>query len=237
MPSLPRNLQRLLTMALILAGISVLTVPKSVRSQQDEAQHIYQLARALHADNIDQQNYTYWVNGNIGKDIGLPAPILTTGQPMVAFTFSALDGSNPLGSDKLKPPYLLNFWASWCPPCRQEFPLLLEASNSQQLSFPIYFVNTLDQQTPALAVLKELKIDRTVYADAADSKFTQSNLQQVVPQTFLIDAKGNIQALHVGNMTPVSIRFFAEVATHPGVGAFDANNPDQMPAAPTTDQF
>jgi hypothetical protein len=70
--SIRKHLHRLLTMALILAGVGILATPEVARSQQDEAQRVYQLAHALHADNIDQQNFTYWVNGNIGKDIGLP---------------------------------------------------------------------------------------------------------------------------------------------------------------------
>src|SRR5260370_36848769 len=98
MLSKPRVLRRLLILTIILAGVSQLATPKTARSQQDEAQHIYQLARALHADNIDQQNYTYWVNGNIGQDIGLPALILKPGQPMIAFTFDALDDSTPMDS-------------------------------------------------------------------------------------------------------------------------------------------
>lgn len=230
---LSTKFQRLLAMAICLAIVLILAVPGGVRAQQDEANHIYELALALHADDTTQQNYTYWVNGNIGKDIGLPPLKLEIGKPMIAFNFSALDDSDPLDSTKLEGPYLLNFWASWCPPCREEFPLLLDAVKNKDLPIPVYFVDTLDKRADALVFLKQIHMEATVYTDTPDSKYAGLNLQQAVPQTFLIDADGNIQALHVGNMAPASIRFFAEIAAHPGIGGFDADHPDQMPPEAT----
>src|SRR5262249_3090092 len=151
----------------------------------------YQLARALNSDDIDQQNYTYWVNGNIGKDIGVPALIVVLGKPMPNFTFKGLNSTDILDSKSVKPPYILNFWASWCGPCQQEFPLLVEATKLKQLTVPVYFVDILDQQTPALQFLKKLGVDTSVFTDTVDSAFAQTNLQAVVPQTFLVDSDGN----------------------------------------------
>src|SRR5215467_6699439 len=71
--------QRLVAIIFLLATTCIFMSSRAAQSQDDEAQHIYQLARALNSDDIDQQNYTYWVNGNIGKDIGLPPLIVALG--------------------------------------------------------------------------------------------------------------------------------------------------------------
>src|ERR1041384_682260 len=83
--------QLLVAIIFLLAVVWVFAPLRTADSQQDEAEHIYQLARALNSDDIDQQNFTYWINGNIGKDIGLPPLIVALGKPMPDFTFKSLN--------------------------------------------------------------------------------------------------------------------------------------------------
>jgi cytochrome c biogenesis protein CcmG, thiol:disulfide interchange protein DsbE len=61
----------------------------------------------------------------IGKDPTIiPSPLI--GKPAPDFVFTALDGSKLRSSDLRGRPYVLNFWASWCPPCLKEQPDLAD---------------------------------------------------------------------------------------------------------------
>ncbi len=106
------------------------------------------------------------------------------------------------------------------------------AVKSGDLPLPLYFINILDDQASAIAFSNPYRTRFDIYID--QTNFAAQYKINAIPQTFLIDAQGKIQAIHLGNMTPASIAFFAEIAAHPGVGSFDRFHPDQ---GPTPDFF
>jgi thiol-disulfide isomerase/thioredoxin len=220
----PMSTRRVLP--LLIAALIGAMATGSALAQDSPALRIYKLARALHTDNIENQNYTYWINGDIGEDLSIPLS-LHPGDTMPDFTFQELTGEASLSRADLKPPYLLNFWASWCGPCRDEFPVLDGAVKSSALPIPLYFINVLDQQNAAIAFSDPYRARLKLYIDL--EQFAGKYAIDAIPQTYLIDANGKIQAIHLGNMTPAAVAFFAEIAAHPGIGAFDRLHPDEMP--------
>jgi peroxiredoxin len=93
---------------------------------------------------------------------------------------------------------MINFWASWCGPCRQEMPLLDELYNEYKpLGFTILGVNVEEDPTQAKQLLKELPVDFPVLFD---NQSQVSKLYDVVamPSTVLVDRDGNVRYLHKG---------------------------------------
>jgi len=93
---------------------------------------------------------------------------------------------------------LVNFWASWCPPCRAEHPNLVRLKEE---GWTIIGVNKSDEEANALGFLKELGNPYTTIA--ADPTGRQSIEWGVygLPETFLIDENGRIRYRHPGPVT------------------------------------
>jgi cytochrome c biogenesis protein CcmG, thiol:disulfide interchange protein DsbE len=218
-----------LVVCIVLTILASRAVP--IRAQgEDLAMRIYELARDLYYQNTELQSYTSWVNGDIGTDrTGVPSR-LRTGQNVPDFKFKLFNRAGEVTRSGLKGPYLLNFWASWCPPCRDEFPLLADSIENGDLTMPVIFVDVFDKKVDAQRFLWTLSTPVTIASDDVRSTFARKYGITSIPQTMLVDAKGKIQAIHTGGMTDLTLAFFLEIAGNPGVGAFNADNPDEPPA-------
>jgi cytochrome c biogenesis protein CcmG/thiol:disulfide interchange protein DsbE len=93
---------------------------------------------------------------------------------------------------------LVNFWASWCAPCRVEHPKLEELAAE---GLPIYGVNYKDEPDKALAFLAELGDPYAgIGADAGGRMGLDWGLYGV-PETFVIDGDGTVVLRFAGPIT------------------------------------
>jgi thiol-disulfide isomerase/thioredoxin len=220
------------SIAVIVGVVSILVSSLSitVRAQGDDlAMQIYELAREIHYQNSEMESFTSWVNGDMGTDRTAVPARLKTGQAMPDFKFKLFNRPGDATRKGMNGPYILNFWASWCPPCRDEFPMLADSIESGDLKMPVIFVNVFDRKVDAQRFLWSLSTPVTIAIDDVRSTFARKYGISSIPQTALIDAKGRIQAIHTGGMTELTLKFFQEIAKHPGIGAFDAENPEEPP--------
>jgi peroxiredoxin len=114
------------------------------------------------------------------------------------FALKSSNGENLRLSEFRGDVVMINFWASWCGPCRQEMPLLDELYNEYKpLGFTILGVNVEEDSTQAKQLLKELPVDFPVLFD---NQSKVSRLYDVVamPSTVLVDRDGNVRYLHKG---------------------------------------
>jgi cytochrome c biogenesis protein CcmG/thiol:disulfide interchange protein DsbE len=118
------------------------------------------------------------------------------------FTLSPVDGSAPIKLSSLRDePVVLNFWATWCEPCKAEHPILLEAA--RQLGDRVHFVSVVYQDEPA-KIQKWLAAHGSAYPTLVDQGSQAAIAFGVygVPETYVIDQQGRITYKFVGPIDP-----------------------------------
>ena len=105
---------------------------------------------------------------------------------------------------------VVNVWASWCAPCRNENPALIEWAQSHDV--PIYGFNYKDEVADAKAFLKELGDPFTLIGmDPAGRTGIDWGVYGV-PETFVIDGHGRVVFKHVGPLDREALRRIIEPA-------------------------
>ena len=123
--------------------------------------------------------------------VGQPAPALALDKLGEYDTFT----SEALAQGKVK---LVNYWASWCAPCRIEHPVLMQIAAT---GIPVYGVNYKDDPTKALAFLAELGNPYSALgADTSGRNALEWGVYGV-PETFVIDGEGTVVLRFAGPVT------------------------------------
>lgn len=114
------------------------------------------------------------------------------------FTLKSNQGKNIRLEDLRGEVVLLNFWASWCGPCRQEMPLMNDIYEEyKDLGFTILAVNVDEDSADADRFLSAVPVDFPVLYDN-DSKVSEQYQVDAMPTTVLIDRDGNKRFHHRG---------------------------------------
>ena len=124
-------------------------------------------------------------------------PSALVGKPFPDFALPSLDGDSRTltRQDVLGTPALVNVWATWCPSCRQEHPMLTRLA---QAGVVIHGVNYKDERAAAQRWLRTLHNPyRLNIEDAAGTLGLDLGVYGA-PETFLVDARGVIRDKFVG---------------------------------------
>lgn len=93
---------------------------------------------------------------------------------------------------------MINFWATWCGPCRQEMPLLDELySRYGRVGFSLLGVNIDDNSSKAMNMASELGVSFPVLFDS-DKAVSKLYEVEAMPVTVLIDREGTVRYVHHG---------------------------------------
>lgn len=141
--------------------------------------------------------YQVGVGGKVVSD--LPSALID--RPAPSFTLPPIEGDGVgFASTQLKGQVsLVNVWASWCPPCRQEHPVLMRLARE---GVPIYGINYKDKPKDAKAYLAELGNAYTRIGADRDGRVSIDWGVYGYPETFVVDATGRIRYRHVGPIMP-----------------------------------
>ncbi len=134
--------------------------------------------------------------GLYNSDDALPSTMI--GRPVPEFTLPAIEGRQDglSSADLIGQVSLVNFWASWCVPCRVENPLMVELAATGTVS--IFGINYKDSADGALSFLDDLGDPFTrIGADISGQVAIDWGVYGL-PETFVIDADGRIAYKHVG---------------------------------------
>ncbi|MGC8738024.1 MAG: redoxin family protein [Candidatus Hydrogenedens sp.] len=123
----------------------------------------------------------------------------TIGQKAPEFTLSTLDGKMVSLKDfQGKKVVVLDFWATWCPPCRRALPIVQETSNELKDKDVIFFAVNIDEDKAKVAdFVKNMGITLTVLLDTGGNVANSYKVTNI-PRMFIIGKDGTIRAGHSG---------------------------------------
>lgn len=125
------------------------------------------------------------------------------GRPAPAYRLAALDGAEPVASAAREGrPYVINVFASWCPPCRAEHPQLMAL---QAGGVDIVGIAYKDRPENTQRFLTELGDPFAEVGMDADGRVGLDLGIIGPPETFVIAADGAIVAVHRGPLTPEAV--------------------------------
>jgi peroxiredoxin len=150
------------------------------------------LAFALMPD-VGQAQHDHPASKNAAPQIGAPA---------ISFELTTLDGKSiNLTSFGCKP-LVMNFFASWCDPCREEMPLINDlAMKAGTNDYSVLAVAVEDSRSAVTEYAKESKL---IFPIALDLNSTVKRAYRIFgpPATFFIDRQGIIRDIVIGPLTP-----------------------------------
>jgi cytochrome c biogenesis protein CcmG/thiol:disulfide interchange protein DsbE len=126
-------------------------------------------------------------------------PLPKIGSPIPDFELIDLKGEKVTGNEFQGKPLIINFWATWCAPCKLELPLLQDTAHKYEKDINLIAV---DSDEPRDVVNKYVAQNNYNLPVLMDESGEMSNAFGVhaFPVTFFVDDKGILQAMHIGQL-------------------------------------
>jgi cytochrome c biogenesis protein CcmG/thiol:disulfide interchange protein DsbE len=141
----------------------------------------------------------------LGRYLSAPEPVRSPSvkaekdrKPAPAFTLRDADGRSVSLADYRGKVVLLDFWATWCDPCRIEVPWFIDLERKDKdRGFAVLAVSMDDGWDDVRSFVKSLGVNyRVLLGD--DATADRYGGVEALPTTFLIDRTGRIAAIHIG---------------------------------------
>ncbi|PLR82462.1 alkyl hydroperoxide reductase [Bacillus canaveralius] len=133
-------------------------------------------------------------------------PGLKMGVKAPDFELTALTGEKVQLSDYKGKKVMLNFWATWCPPCKAEMPAMEKFYRDMKDEIAVLAVN-IDPKNDVKGFAEEKGVTFTILLDDQEEV---SKIYQIIsiPTTYYIDEAGIVQSKHIGAMTQEQMNQF-----------------------------
>jgi cytochrome c biogenesis protein CcmG/thiol:disulfide interchange protein DsbE len=125
---------------------------------------------------------------------------LSLGKQLPPAQFTTGRGERVTVEDLRGSPAVINFWATWCVPCREEIPILQAAHAAHQDAGVQFLAVTDELPTTVRPFMDKIGMTLPVWYDPG-GKAGAAYMIQSIPTTFFLDSEGRIVARHVGALT------------------------------------
>ena len=134
----------------------------------------------------------------LAASAGLAVPAVAPAAPAPDFTLRTMNGPNLRLQEQRGQVVLVNFWATWCGPCRQEIPHLNKLYDKYRASgFVLLGVNIDEDAKVAADLAAKLGVKFPVLLDT-DKKVSRLYDMSAMPATVVIDRDGRVRYIHRG---------------------------------------
>lgn len=154
----------------------------------------------------------WWVGTAFNRPAPQPVPAHVTvagiGSQLPDLDLAGIDGQVHALADYRGRPLIINFWATWCPPCIAEMPMLSAFDAAQAPDGPRVIGIALDAPERVRLFLSRTPIGYPILLDVPDdddASVVLGNTRGVLPYSVLVDADGRILATHVGEFSRASL--------------------------------
>lgn len=119
------------------------------------------------------------------------------GLPAVNFELATLGGETLALNQMRGKPVIINFWATWCPPCREEMPLFQKYYEEKSPDLMVLGINVMEPAHLIQPYVNEMGITFPIVLDEK-GEVEAHYLVRGLPTTFFLDAEGVVRAQHIG---------------------------------------
>ena len=130
-------------------------------------------------------------------------------EPALDFTLANLDGTSLSLDDLRGKNVLINFWATWCGPCRQEMPMIEAAYQAYAPDLVVLAVNIGEEPWRVKKFVHDLGLSFEVLMDEGNQVQSLYRVR-AYPTTYLVDTQGVVRAQHVGLLSEAQLEKYLE---------------------------
>jgi peroxiredoxin len=133
------------------------------------------------------------------------------GQKAPDFSLADLKGMTVRLDDFRGKVVIINFWATWCAPCREEMPLLQQFALANSQDAVVIGIDLDEPEDLVTSFVEQYKIDFPILMDAG-GKVADRYVVHGFPTSILINPEGKITAIHIGKLTQADLSEFGKQA-------------------------
>jgi thiol-disulfide isomerase/thioredoxin len=148
----------------------------------------------------------------ISLELGEQPPTQSSAVPALGFNLNNLDGEDIALSDHLGKAVMVNFWATWCPPCRNEMPIIQDFAAAHTDELVVLAINAGEENPEVENFVNSHNLDAINFL--LDPTNSVSDLYRVpgLPTSLFIDAEGLLQGVHIGELNEAYLaEYLAEI--------------------------